>query len=209
MLPAPPIIIECPHCSVEALKSGFASGNTFGAIFWSDGKMEAPMLPEFPEVVKCSFCKNFYWVDSAKELGTIDFDSKLTPGLSYIDFLDLDEYIELLESGKIKGKRKERYVRTQLWWAFNDMIRYKEATLLPEYISLFNENLALLRSLLNMEKDEDRLMTSEIYRESGEFEAAIDILEDDWPKDLKRLAGQILNKATEKNKVVFRLTIDN
>ena len=47
-MPAPPTIIECPHCNDKALKAGILSGNTFGAVSWSDGKMVAPMLPDFP-----------------------------------------------------------------------------------------------------------------------------------------------------------------
>jgi len=44
------------------------SGNTFGATFWTDGKRDAPMLPDLPEFVKCPHCKLLLWINEQEEL---------------------------------------------------------------------------------------------------------------------------------------------
>ena len=36
------------------------SGNTFGARYWSDLKMQAPMLPQISPVQKCPHCGKYY-----------------------------------------------------------------------------------------------------------------------------------------------------
>ncbi len=63
--PGPTIVRECPKCRVPIEEPTMASGNTIGARFWSDGKMVAPMLPNYPWLVKCSKCKHLFWVDEA------------------------------------------------------------------------------------------------------------------------------------------------
>ena len=49
-----------------------ASGNTFGARQWTDGKMEAPMLPDLPRVTRCHACGGFFWVERARQLGAFE-----------------------------------------------------------------------------------------------------------------------------------------
>lgn len=46
MQPSPDIIIRCPHCKCTEKFMGIASGNTFGATFYSDGFVSAPMMDE-------------------------------------------------------------------------------------------------------------------------------------------------------------------
>lgn len=48
MLPAAPLHLVCPSCKGILLVRQIASGNTFGAIVWTDGKAECPMLPPAP-----------------------------------------------------------------------------------------------------------------------------------------------------------------
>jgi hypothetical protein len=47
------IIKKCLECSGLIKEYTIMSGNTFGAIFWTDGKRDAPMLPDLPWLVKC------------------------------------------------------------------------------------------------------------------------------------------------------------
>ena len=51
MLPGPTTIKRCPGCKGLLAEGTLASGNTLGATFWTDGKREAPMLPEMPWLV--------------------------------------------------------------------------------------------------------------------------------------------------------------
>ena len=52
----PQRIIECPYCSALAQHRTLDSGNTLGAVVWTDGRQYAPMMVEPPAVVKCHAC---------------------------------------------------------------------------------------------------------------------------------------------------------
>lgn len=118
MTPGPDRVIACPHCGFLARQHTLISGNTFGAIFWSDGKREAPMLPEFPAVAKCHGCKRFYWVNEAKVKGEIELFGDKSQGVPEewerakpIEHLTIDEYIEALDTGVGSDVEKQRYLR--------------------------------------------------------------------------------------------------
>src|SRR4051812_15293806 len=55
-IPGPDEIRQCPVCRTAFSISTTASGNTFLAAVWSDGKMQAPMFPDRSAVLKCPEC---------------------------------------------------------------------------------------------------------------------------------------------------------
>ncbi len=63
MKPGPVLIIACPECDFLMQKDTIESGNTFGAKYWSNGKVDAPMFPNYPNIVKCGDCRVFFWVE--------------------------------------------------------------------------------------------------------------------------------------------------
>ncbi len=67
MISGPDIFYKCPNCGAYLYTHSLSSGNTFGAEQYSDGKMIAPMLPEYPNLTKCEEC------------GTIVMLSRLDP----------------------------------------------------------------------------------------------------------------------------------
>ncbi|QDE96190.1 ribosomal protein L7/L12 [Myxococcus xanthus] len=72
MIPGPDMVIGCPRCGALHRRWSLASGNTFGAVLWSDGWFEAPMRPLPPLVARCMGCHAFFWVARAVELGHVD-----------------------------------------------------------------------------------------------------------------------------------------
>jgi len=52
MIPGPGQVVACPRCEAEASYSTMISGNNFGARFWTDGRMIAPMLVEIPAMAE-------------------------------------------------------------------------------------------------------------------------------------------------------------
>ena len=57
-----PELLICPHCEQKYSHIAFVSGNTFGAIYYSDGKRKAQMLYDEVAIIKCVQCKQFVWV---------------------------------------------------------------------------------------------------------------------------------------------------
>jgi hypothetical protein len=54
------IIRGCPHCKAHVVQEETVSGNTIGAIYWTDGKREAKMLPNLPLLAKCPVCGGLF-----------------------------------------------------------------------------------------------------------------------------------------------------
>jgi hypothetical protein len=44
-------------CAQLGKHSSISSGNTFGAVYYTDGRRVAPMRPNTPSVVRCGSCK--------------------------------------------------------------------------------------------------------------------------------------------------------
>ena len=215
MLPGPDLVIACSHCGILARQHTLRSGNTFGAILWSDGKMEAPMLPHFPAVTKCYICQHFYWVEEAEVKRKIDYFSdeideiqdvpdvpKEWQQIKPIKRLSIDDYIEALELGIGNNIQKERYLRIHLWWATNDMIRRNpEAEVPTKYNEKLQDNFAKLLILLDEHVSDDRMMKAEILRETGHFEETIQLL-GNIPEKYRQIADKIIEFAKNRDRVV-------
>lgn len=187
MQPGPTYIVACPHCGELAQQHTVASGNTFGAIFWSDGKQDAPMLPDYPVVTKCSRCFGIYWLEDARQLGELSFRSADAPqnwqDAPELVQLTVADLVQALATGFGDFPERERYLRIRLWWAINDMIRYRTRELGPigfepasheheQHRVLLVDNCVRLAELLDEERPEHRIMKAEIARELGQFEEA-------------------------------------
>jgi len=69
MLPGPTIVRKCSTCGKLIAQPTLLSGNTFGARFWTDGKREAPMLPEQPWLVAAHIVRLWSGSTSRSRLG--------------------------------------------------------------------------------------------------------------------------------------------
>lgn len=91
MILGPDLFYKCPVCGANLHSYSLRSGNTFGAKVYSDGKMFAPMLPEYPNITKCGGC------------GTILMLSRLEPFSEETLSYPQEEVakISLWENGKV------------------------------------------------------------------------------------------------------------
>ncbi|WP_164018251.1 ribosomal protein L7/L12 [Pyxidicoccus trucidator] len=71
MMPGPVLVLACPRCGALHRCHSLASGNTFGAIVWTDGWRDAPMLPLPPLISRCAACHRFFWVGRAERRGAL------------------------------------------------------------------------------------------------------------------------------------------
>ena len=46
MIPGPDQVLQCPACGAALLQPTIRSGNTLDAVHYTDGYMDAPMLPQ-------------------------------------------------------------------------------------------------------------------------------------------------------------------
>ena len=205
MIPGPTLIRECSSCGKHIAQHTLKSGNTCGATFWTDGKRDAPMLPDYPLFGKCPYCGALLWIKEqtqAGELGgriTGNFDAQQFADAQPALFPTLEDYAEFLKAG-IHDKRKERYVRMRAWWTGNDP-RREESREMP-LDSFEVENLRAFITLLDETDDGDRLMKAEALRELGEFAAAEKLLATKFAKEMTEAVSFIRNLNQKKITIV-------
>lgn len=171
MLPGPTIVRKCKNCEGFLIEETLASGNTFGARFWTDGKREAPMLPDYPWLAQCPHCKAVFWLDEQDQVAEIEpWDSedvaKKFPTARPAKWPSLKDYFSALQN-KPLNEEKERYLRMYAWHAGNQPRRGKEAV--KPLARREVDNLRALAMMFDENNDEDRFFKAEVMRELGEF----------------------------------------
>ncbi len=211
MLFGPEKVIACPDCRHPALVFTLRSGNTRGAVTWSDGKMSAPMLPQAPPVTRCPQCARFYWVADAPVLGEVEpgagqpLPSDWVAALP-VRALQADELLLALEAGLGRDPAREQQLRILSWWAANDARRPPafepdlelDTPLPPEA----EANLRSLFDLLDPAEPEARLFKAEAARELGEFAAAATLLASELPARYQTSAARIRELAQKGDHLV-------
>lgn len=100
MFPGPTLIKQCANCAQPFAEETLASGNTFGAKYWTDGKTEAPMLPDQPALIKCPHCQALLWIEAQNLLDEVDFgDRTAYPAAQAYLLPTFEDYREVLASG--------------------------------------------------------------------------------------------------------------
>lgn len=209
------------------------SGNTFGAQLWSDGYMHAPMLPESVRVTRCPNCGITYWLADAKEIGTLpeptyanvevkvkrkwwfgtrtetrhmvqDTPLSHLPKLKHLDAEGMNE--ALAELPHDDEPDRAAYLRTKLWWAFNDRFRSEEPTTATEVeVAMNHRNLVELLNLTEPEEDQARLKSAAILlalERFGDAEAIATMVEDERLAPFKE---KFIEAAKQRKSRVFRL----
>jgi len=191
-----PIIKLCSECASPIEEKTLLSGNTSGAIFWTDGKMDAPMLPDQHLFYMCPHCNSLLWSseleefispriedmnleddsDSDRLINAIDIRNKVKP---YI-VPNMYEYLyELFNIDNLDIERT-KYIRIQAWWAGNDIRRssdIKKPRSRQEIDNLIELN-ELLDSISDQSDDyvNNKIFQAEIKRELSLFDESSQIL---------------------------------
>ena len=196
MLPGPVLIKKCSACGGLIEEETLVSGNTCGAVYWTDGEYYALMLPDAPRLVKCPFCRALLWLEELEVVGDDGrnrwdgFVPVVTPGLDLTTARPYripaaNDYLRLLKV-KTDSDEKELYLRLRAWRAGNDRRRRselgperfrkrKKAPLEPlSYAEI--KNMKELICILDEQNDEDRLLKAELFRELGFFAQCLNIL---------------------------------
>jgi hypothetical protein len=197
MTPGPNRVLKIPGSGALVKIETFESGNTFGARFWTDGKREAPMMPDQPWLRRHPTTGEMFWTDECEEIGE---ESHWEEGGTHADapFAEepaLEDYLRTLEAGLAANQAKELYIRMRYWWGANDPVRLGGRIAGSE--AAYRDNLTRFRSLLDSGDPHQRLMAAEAARELGDFAGAASLLEFSFPEGysrvvtlIKRLVGE-------------------
>jgi hypothetical protein len=187
------IVRECPHCKAHVVQEETVSGNTTGAKLYTDGKLEAKMLPNHPWLVKCPVCSGLFWVDETVEVDTGFDAAKGKKQLLAPSEKDLLGFL----SGPGLPKDKEIYLRMRAWRSAKDAWRWNpNAT--PAFSKDQEQNLKALSKMLDEKKPNQRILKAEIARELGEFDECLNLLSYQFEEGYEYAANFIRKLADEK-----------
>lgn len=202
MTPGNPQILTCPYCGNEKQIMSLASGNTFGAEYWSDNKQIAPMLPEISYIQKCPHCGKYY-IKSRQEVRYAKDGWSFDQGL--LSFAELkDAFHQIIDEGFV-DRQEESHVRMMLFHAYNDYYYRKENTeeVDPSDYKLFVEQgLWLIENIVA-----DNVLKAEFYREIGRIDEAKQCLSDVKSDDdfIKEIILSIQERIDVNDTKVFRI----
>lgn len=193
MTPGPILILKPAGCEVPVKLFTLASGNLFGALSWTDGKQEAPMMPDEPWLRKSPVEGVLFWTDACEQIGEFDpAEGEPEPrewaDLKFAMHPTADDLFAALSSGLADTDAKVRYLRTRLWWLGNDPVRHGRARRpTPAHL----QNLEAMLTLLSDKEPEQRLQKAEVLRELSRFGEALPLLDQEYPEGYARAVAGI------------------
>jgi len=173
MLPDADLIIACPHCNAPARVFQLFGGNVLEAITWTDGWMDAPLMPRPPRITRCKGCSQFYWVFMAPQLTYAKAGEGEFADAPHIEPLDEAACHEALAAGLGASADLELELRVFTWWRGNDAFRE------PQHVaghSTSPEAVANMERFIEMTTsgEEDLLLfRAEALRHLGRFDEAL------------------------------------
>ncbi len=195
------IVRECPRCKAHVVEEATVSGNTIGAVVYTDGKREARMLPDHPWLAKCPLCGGLFWVDEAVEVdGGFDAAEGKFPVMKPTE----PELLAFVNAEALP-REKERYVRHRAWWAANDAWRRAQGVA-PKFSEAQLKNLEALSGMMDETKDVERMFRAEIARELGRFDDCLQLLSQPFEGNLQKFADFIRRLAEEGDRGVRPVT---
>jgi len=215
MTPGPTQVIRCPLCSGLAKYPTVASGNTFGAVYYTDGKRVAPMLPATPSGVRCAACRGVCWRTAAAEVGQLN-EQPEEPEVVNADWLkaghlhepDEAEHLTALDRLIASSPGEERGIRLVAWWRGNDRHRETSPTPAPDspkVVRRRHDNMHQLIALLDTAEPSDELMRAEALRQLGEFDQAVAILSKPFPPEYDTALSRLLGLCAQRDTVLQKL----
>jgi len=200
-------VYACGGCRRHILCHNLASGNTFGATYWTDGRMIAPMLPRSSGIVKCRNCGHLLDRASAQEVGTREsrfLSSRDPDGFPDAQSAQDPSPSDLVSYAEQKSPDipQELHTRIWAWWLWNDTHRSTDPRdpnangpdIEPEMEidASMRDNLARVLELLDRKSPENILMRAEIQRELGNFEDTLLELEASLPDTHRPVREQLI-----------------
>ena len=170
MIPAGDSYHACPECGAVHAREEIMSGNTIGAKYYSDGKMEAPMLPDLPSVIRCVRCA---FIFQLRRDAQVTAPSDKSVPVFVANHLDLNGWKEVIATQFNFDAGCELNYRFRLMWSYHDLSRHDSEMFVdfkedPEYVA----NMLRLLELLDTSNPQNLFFTAEIYRLLGRFEQA-------------------------------------
>jgi len=208
MILGPGLISNCPSCHAAFLQQDLISGNTINGMYFSDGKNHFPMLPDLPKFVRCEACQAFFWLKDvlSEELPRSYGPDEIPPGedIPYARWPSAEDLAEAIRLEYFRDIEEEEYLRMHLWWDMNNKFRGGRRGE-PADASLYEINLRELIRIKLAARPVNSLLLAEMHRELGDFEKAMEYLQQVKEAGLQKIVAQVREKILQKDRLVFML----
>lgn len=153
------------------------------------------MFPDEPDFRKHPGTGETFWFEDCVEVAEEDWEEESKyPDIPYAEDVGIPDLEEEL-AHELFSSDREIYIRTQLWWSWNDCVRGGgQRGQMPDG---FEANLRRLIELLNKEDDDSRLMAVEGLRELGEHDKAGELMKHPFPADFQ-MTVDVIREANER-----------
>ncbi len=191
-----PIYRQCAHCNKAIEIHPLVDGSHSGSVLWTDGYVDALMMPEQAIVARCKTCEQVVWLTDLEPLEEPD-EATIT---GYRE-LHAQDYLDLVENASSADKERMIMLRTWAWQKSNHVRRGKrEAPLITERE---RNNMSELDALLSDEWENELVMKIELAREQGDFEQAEAFMEDvDFSPQILHLVNQLKQMIEKRDSAV-------
>jgi hypothetical protein len=200
MLPDNSLLLKCPFCGKEKEVLSLMSGNTIRGRQWSDLKSVYPMLPKVSPIQKCPSCGKYYFTENVEK--------RQGNGYSFakgdLTYQELKE--AAVQFGDTLEKKDRDTLNMLLLWAYNDLYNREgvETTDPPKEEKWFMAD--VFDELLSRE-DVDNIVYAEFWREAGDYDDALDLLERCHPEGefLAKIVERMKHYARERKTIAFEI----
>ena len=179
-------IIKCPDCYQLLVKRNPETEGNRRLERWADGYWEAGEACIPPVTARCPHCGKWHMLEDFPVLFVIPFHDDKKYGMlpiveSYDEYTDRD-YLEAIGQSGLEAHELE--LRMRLWWKQNIKRRHPAEEGDPDLTTGLYENLERIAELSVTGEDFDtgmgiiagRIIAAEAYRQMGDFERALQIL---------------------------------
>jgi len=178
------------------------SGNTFGAVFWSDGWMDAPMMMEYPIIVACVHCGEVFDIEVVTRIEEKDFHQVGDMSPAYLREASEDQCIKYASTHEELNQLREWQIRIRAYQMGNHASRRSKKPRDWSTMSLSNA-----RRLVQIcgRGVVEQLIMAEVLRSIGEFDDAVEVLDELTPDDelTASMSRQIRAHLNKRSRQVF------
>lgn len=180
--------VICPHCQEALQVMDAASGNTFGAVRYTDGSIDGPMFPAAQLLARCRWCDHTDWNENfERKRGSESLDDPGQPGRWLNSDLSLSAYLDAANNWTMSAEDELR-LRLSLWRMANRARRNRKIAWrrTAPYTDWEKGNMRRVLALLDSvdPRPELPLLRAELHRALGEHQASEEALDgvNDFPE---------------------------
>lgn len=199
MIPGKDKFYACPKCNKTFSKGTIISGNTFGAKYYSDARVEYPYLPNFPKITRCNNCREIFRLEN--EITNLSHEERQ---YTCAESLDINGYKEALLMVFYRNIEEELDLRFELLWTWHKMIEEGEIMAKDVYADFYyTKN---IDEIIPSIKDNDLgriLLVAELNRYAGRFEIASEMFKPHLEETEFAIANESYKRCLNKDRSVY------